>query len=232
VTSDGTGVVSHAGSRLLADVALVTGLDDALSQVAGVGRQRRSAHDPGRVLSDLAVLLADGGEAISDLGVLREQPALFGAVASTPTAWRTLKAVGDRGADGLRDLHAARAAARERAWQARADLGRPVPVMRAGGRAWPGLVIDIDATLVTVHSEKEQSAATIKGGWGYHPLLAFLDNTNEALAGILRAGNAGANTAADHIAMTDLALAQLPDQHRHGSRSWSAPTAPARPRHG
>jgi hypothetical protein len=208
--------VSHAGSRLLADVAVVTGLDGALSGVAGVGRQRRSVHDPGRVLSDLAVLLADGGEAISDLAVLREQPALFGPVASTPTAWRTLQAVAGHGAGGLRDLHQARAAARERAWLARAELGRLIPTVRAGGRAWRGLVIDVDATLVTVHSEKEHSAATFKGGWGYHPLLAFLDNTNEALAGILRPGNAGANTAADHIAITDLALAQIPDHARHG----------------
>lgn len=70
VTADGVGVVSHAGSRLLADVAMVTGLDAALCGVAGAGRQRRSAHDPGRVLADLAVLLADAGEAISDLAVL------------------------------------------------------------------------------------------------------------------------------------------------------------------
>ncbi len=160
VTADGAGVVSHAGSRLLADVAVVTGLDDALSRVAGVGRQRRSAHDPGRVLTDLAVLLADGGEAISDLAVLREQPALFGPVASTATAWRTLQAVAGRRTAGLVDLHRARAAARERAWLARADLGRTVPAVRAGGRVWRGLVIDVDATLVTAHSDKEQAAAT------------------------------------------------------------------------
>ena len=216
VTADGQGVVSHVGSRLLGDVAAVTGLDTGLGEVAGAGRLRRSAHDPGRVLCDLAVLLADGGEAISDLAVLREQPELFGPVASTPTAWRTLDAVAARGEPALQELHAARAAARERAWLARAELGRAVPVVRAGGRVWRGLVIDVDATLVTAHSEKEQAAATFKHGFGFHPILAFLDNTNEALAGILRPGNAGANTAADHIAVTDLALAQIPDAHRHG----------------
>lgn len=104
-------------------------------------------------------------------------------------------------------LRAARAGARERAWLARAELGRSVPRIQAGGRSWPGLVIDVDATLVTCHSEKEGTAATFKGGWGYHPILAFLDNTNEALAGLLRPGNAGANTAADHVRVTDLALA-------------------------
>jgi hypothetical protein len=214
VTADGSGVVSHAGSRLLADVAAVTGLEAGFDDVAGAGRRRRSAHGPGRVLTDLAVLLADGGEAISDLAVLRQQPDVFGPVASTATAWRVLDGID---AQMLGRLRTARAAARERAWLARAELGRTIPVVSAGGRTWPGLVIDIDATLVTAHSEKEAAAATFKGGFGYHPLLAFLDNTGEALAGVLRPGNAGANTAADHIEVTDLALAQIPDADRHGT---------------
>jgi hypothetical protein len=142
VTANGRGVASHAGSRLLGDLAAVTGLDDGFAEVAGRGRRRRSRHDPGRVLSDLAVMLADGGEAISDLGVLREQPDLFGQVASTPTAWRTLDAVSRLGAGGVDELRQARAVARERAWLARAELGRSVPVVHAGGRAWKGLVID------------------------------------------------------------------------------------------
>jgi hypothetical protein len=216
VTADGRGVVSHVGSRLLQDVAAACGLDARMAEVAGCGRVRRSAHEPGRVLTDLAVMLADGGVAISDLAVLREQPGLFGPVASTPTAWRTLQGLAARGQDGLRELRAARAGVRERAWLARAELGRAVPAVRAGGRTWRGLVIDVDATLVTAHSEKESAAPTFKGGFGFHPLLAFLDNTNEALAAILRPGNAGANTAADHIRVTDLALAQIPDAERHG----------------
>jgi hypothetical protein len=146
VTADGQGIVSHAGSRLLADVAAATGLDAGFDAVAGAGRMRRSAHGPGRVLTDLAVMLAEGGEAISDLAVLREQPALFGPVASTATAWRVLAGLD---ADRLAGLRAARAAARERAWLARAEFGRPLPQVRAGGKTWPGLVIDIDATLVT-----------------------------------------------------------------------------------
>jgi hypothetical protein len=207
-------VVSHAGSRLLCDVAAVTGLTAGFDEVVGRSRRRRSAHGPGRVLTDLAVLLADGGEAISDLAVLRGQPELFGPVASSATAWRVLDGID---AQMLGRLRAARAAARERAWLARADLGRAVPAVSAAGRTWAGLVIDIDATLVTCHSEKESAAATFKGGFGYHPLLAFLDNTGEALAGVLRPGNAGANTAADHIEVTDLALAQVPDADRHGT---------------
>ncbi|TCC44378.1 IS1380 family transposase [Kribbella pittospori] len=213
VTADGRGVASHAGSRLLADLAEVTGVPQAFGAALGGLRQRRSRHDPGRVLADVAVMLADGGEAISDLAVLRDQPELFGSVASTATAWRVLVSI-DKAALGR--LRQARAAARERAWLARSELGRALPAARAGGRVLPGLVIDVDASLVTCHSEKESAAATFKGGFGYHPLLAFLDNTGEALAGLLRPGNAGSNTAADHITVTDLALAQIPDTQRYG----------------
>ena len=213
VSADGTGVVSHVGSRLLADVAAAVGLPEVFDEAAGGHRQRCSAHAPGRVLTDLAVLLADGGEAISDLAVLRHQPHLFGPVASTPTAWRVLDSVDDTVLAGLRR---ARAHARERAWLLRGEAGRPVPTVHCGGVEVPGLVIDFDASLVTCHSEKQGTASTFKKGWGYHPLLVWLDNTNEALAGMLRPGNAGSNTAADHIAVTDEALGQIPDEQRHG----------------
>src|SRR5215204_4328962 len=211
-TTDGTGVVSHAGSRLLGDVADGCGVTAALSDALAGLRERRSGHDPGRVLSDVAVMLADGGEAISDLAVLRDQPEVFGSVASTATAWRVLDAVDD---DLLAVVRDARAAARERAWLLRTEAGRALPASRAAGRDLAGLVLDVDATLVDCHSEKESAAANFKGGFGYHPILVWLDNTNEALAGLLRPGNAGANTAADHITALDLALAQIPDTVRH-----------------
>jgi hypothetical protein len=213
-TTDGDGVVSHAGTRLLADVADSVGVSAALSDALGGLRERRSGHEPGRVLTDVAVMLADGGEAISDLAVLRDQPDVLGAVASTATAWRVLDAVDD---DALAAVRAARAAARERAWLLRAEAGRGIASSRAGGRDWPGLVLDVDATLIQVHSEKQSAALNFKGGFGYHQVLVWLDNTNEALAGLLRPGNAGANTAADHIKVLDLALAQIPDTHRHGT---------------
>ena len=223
VTTDGAGVVSHVGSRLLAGMADRSGLTDAFSNALAGLRERRSAHDPGRVLTDLAVVLAEGGRSISDLAVLRDQPRLFGPVASTATAWRVLDKV-DLAA--LNRLRAARALAREQLWAQRSETADPIEGHwidghridghRAGGRIWPGLRIMFDATLVTAHSEKESAAATFKGGWGFHPLTAWLDNTGEALAAVLRSGNAGSNTAADHIAVTDLALAQIPDAHRHG----------------
>lgn len=142
---------------------------------------------------DVAVMIADGGDAISDLAVLRNQPELFGEVASTPTAWRTLEAVD---ASALERIATARAAARKKVWAAGAD---------------PGFyVIDFDGTLITAHSEKQGAAPTYKRGFGHHPLLAFLDATGEALDGILRPGNAGSNTTADHVELLGMALAQLP----------------------
>jgi hypothetical protein len=214
VSADGSGVVGHAGARLLADLADATGLTAAYSAALRPLRPRGTGHDPGRVATDLAVMLADGGEAIADLAVLRDQAGVFGPVASTPTAWRLLA---DTDEAALASLRAARASAREVAWMQAAETGEGIPAARAGGRELPGLVLDLDATLVTCHSEKEQAAPTYKGGFGFHPLLCFLANTGEAVSGRLRPGNSGANTAADHITVFDQALAQIPDAHRHGT---------------
>jgi Transposase DDE domain group 1 len=193
VTADATHVVGHAGARLLCDLADASGLTSSLSAAMASTKQRRRGHDRGQVLADVAVMIADGGDAISDLAVLRNQPDLFGEVASTPTAWRTLDAID---ADALQRIAVARAAARKRVWETGAD---------------PGFyVIDFDATLITAHSEKEGAAATYKRGFGHHPLLAFLDATGEALGGILRPGNAGSNTTSDHVELLAMALAQLP----------------------
>ncbi|MFJ2866787.1 IS1380 family transposase [Kitasatospora sp. NPDC087314] len=214
VSTDGRGVVSHAGSRLLADLAEATGLTHAFGDALRRLRPRGTGHDPGRIAADLAVMLADGGEAIADLALLRDQPEVFGPVASTPTAWRLLAGIDPTVLGALR---AARATAREIAWLRAGETRDGIPASHAGGRQLPGLVLDIDATLVTCHSEKEHAAPTYKHGFGYHPLLCFLDNTGEALAGLLRPGNASANTAADHISVLDAALAQIPDAHRHGT---------------
>jgi hypothetical protein len=212
VTVDGTGVVSHAGTALLRELADRTGLRAEFSVAMDSSRCRGGGHDPGQVLVDLAVMLADGGEAIRDIAALADQPGLHGPVASSATAWRVLDGVDTA---RLAAVRLARAAARDRAWLARGEItGRELPPARAGGKDLDYVVIDLDATLIEVHSEKEQAAGHFKGGYGYHPLLAFLDNTNEALAGILRPGNAGSNTAADHIDVLDAALGQLPDAHR------------------
>ena len=193
VKADGKDLVSHAGTRLLADMAERSGLQDDLSVALSPLVRRRRTHDVGRVLVDLAVMAADGGGYSSDLAPLRDQPGLFGPVASQPTAWRLLDKIDE---DIRARVDIARATARARVW--------------AAGLAPTAFTLDFDATLTNVHTEKQNATPTYKKGYGFHPLLAFLDQTNEALAGMLRPGRAGANTAADHIALLDQALAQLP----------------------
>jgi len=214
VSADGRGVVGHAGARLLADVAEATGLTGACGEAVAGLRQRRGVHDPGRVVVDLAVMLADGGEAISDLAVLRDQADLFGPVASDPTAWRLLS---DLDSSLLGILRGARARAREIAWAQRIETRGGLPAASAAGRPIPGLVLDLDASIVICHSEKEAATPTWKKTFGYHPLFCFLDNTREALSGMLREGRAGSNTTADHITVLDQALEQIPDAVRHGT---------------
>ena len=199
VTCDGDGIAGHAGAALLGELVDRLGLTAALGWQAGRTQTSRHRHGAGVVLRDLAVLLADGGDCQSDLAVLREQPELFGPVASTPTAWRMIEQVACD-PDGLAGLRAGRAHARAAAWRASAHTDGL-------------LVVDVDGTLVDAHSDKQGAAGTYKGGFGFYPLVAYLDRgdgSGEALAGILRPGNAGSNTAADHLELVDLALAQLP----------------------
>jgi hypothetical protein len=193
VSADGDGLLSHAGTVLLAEVADRTGLTAALSQALAITRQRASAHDPGRVLRDVAVMLADGGDCVSDIAQLAGQQSLLGRAASETTIQRTIKAV-----DGtvLARIRHARAATRARVWDAGA---RP-----------ESLTLDIDATLITSHSEKDQAAGNYKHGFGFYPLGCWLAETGEPLAAILRPGNAGSNTAADHFQVLGLALGQIP----------------------
>jgi len=195
VTADGDGVLSHAGGTLLVGLAEQIGLTEALSAAMEPTRERVSAHDPGVVLRDLAVMLVDGGTCLSDLGGQRERASRLGAaVASDSTAYRVIASIDQA---GLERLRSAVACARARAW----ELG--------GGVRGP-VVLDFDATLVGAFSRKQGAAGTFKGGFGHHPLLCYLDGSREALAGVLRDGNAGSNTAADHMTVGDLALAQLP----------------------
>jgi hypothetical protein len=193
VTADGEGLVSHAGVGLLVELADRVGLSGAFSDALAPTRERRSVHDPGRVLRDVAVMLADGGDCVTDMDAYRGQERLFGARASETTTQRVLKSIDEQLLDRVRG---ARAAARARAWDAGA---RPASI-----------TLDIDATLVGAHSEKELAAGNYKRGYGFHPICCYLDETGEALAAVLRPGNAGSNTAADHFEVLALALEQLP----------------------
>jgi hypothetical protein len=164
------------------------------------------------VLVDLAVLLADGGEAIADIDVLRHQRQVLGPVASAPTVWRTLDELTPA---TMKRVERARATVRRHVWAQLAGSRGGLPASRvAGGDLGDTVVLDVDATLVTVHSEKESAAATFKGGFGYHPIGVWCDNTQEMLAAVLRPGNAGSNTTADHITVLTAAITQVPSAHR------------------
>jgi hypothetical protein len=178
---------------LLVELADRAGLTGALSEALAATRERRSAHDPGRVLRDVVVMLADGGDCVTDMAAYEGQEQLLGARASETTTHRVLKSVDEQ---LLERIRSARATTRSRVWDAGA---RPQTI-----------TLNIDATLVGAHAEKERAAGTYKHGFGFHPICCYLDETGEALAAILRPGNAGSNTAADHFAVLALALEQLP----------------------
>lgn len=207
VSADGRGVVSHAGMGMLRELADLTGLSAQVTAVLADTYKGPWTYAPGAVFADLAAAVADGADCIDGVGQLcGDREHAFGAKASTTTMWRLVDERID--AAHLPKVRAARAAARAAAWAAGAapPAGEP-------------LYIDIDATLVIDHSDnKAQAAPTWKKTFGHHPLLAFLDRPEiaggEALAGLLRKGNAGSNTAADHITVLDQALASLPADRR------------------
>ncbi len=235
VTANAAGLTGRAGLALVAETAKAIGMTAALSRA--VGRSRSwSLHDPGKVLRDVALTLADGGDALRHMKVIDGQSELFGSVASSATTCRTIKAVADD-PSAMAGLARARAHARERAWR----LGAAPPMVAvawdrsspevAGPGAHEPLTIDLDATLIIAHSDdKDGAAKTYKRTWGHHPLNAYLDRGDghgESLAGLLRPGNAGANNAADHIRVFDAARAQLPDLPEGLPRLVRADTAGA-----
>ncbi|HZC51067.1 MAG TPA: IS1380 family transposase [Mycobacterium sp.] len=212
----GTGVASQSGGVALLETVRGAGLDRMLVTALARWRKPMAVHDPGKVVCDLAVALALGGDCLADIALLRAEPAVFGRVASDPTVSRTIDALAADAPRALKAIDAARAAARSQVWRL---AGEHAPDHGAGAET--PLIIDTDATLITAHSDKEQAAPTFKRGFGFHPLWTFADHgsdgTGESLAFLLRAGNAGSNTAADHIAVVRAALAQLP-RHRTGAR--------------
>jgi hypothetical protein len=200
-------LISSGGAAMLLQAGAVSGLAGELSRALSPWRLGRSVHDPGKTVLDLAVAIALGGDCLADAAVVRAQSELFGAVASDPTISRLIDALGDGSAAVITAIRGARAAARAKVWSHRS----PVPITGP-------VVVDLDATLVGAHSEKEGATPNFKRGFGFHPLLAFVDHgaggTGEPLVGMLRPGRANANNAADQIAVLDAALAQLPEQVR------------------
>jgi hypothetical protein len=206
VTLGGKGVTSRAGLVIVAELADRLGLTTAMSAAMSPVVQRRRRRDPGVALAHVALLLADGGDCLSDLAVLRDEPDLFGVVASDSTALRALES-----GWAAEAIISARRVAREAAW--------------AAGAAPETITLELDATLLDSHSDKEDAAPTYKGGYGFHPLCCFLDETTEALAGKLRSGNAGANNAQDHIEVLTAAISQLPVEWQLGHELGDDPAA-------
>ncbi|MFC5754958.1 IS1380 family transposase [Actinomadura rugatobispora] len=210
----GRGVVSQAGAVLLVETVRKSGLDGALSAALAPWRRPRARHDPGKIVMDMALAVALGGDCLADVAMLRAEPGLFGPVASDPTFSRLIDVLAGGGERALRALRRARAQVRERVWALAGDAAPDT-----GGQ----VIVDVDGVLVIAHSDKQDAAPTWKKTFGHHPLMAFVDHgpggSGEPVAGLLRPGNAGSNTAADHITAAKLALAQLPARYRRGRRT-------------
>jgi hypothetical protein len=200
VTQGDTQAASLVGMHLLGNLADRLGLTSAFAAAVPWTGERAPGQDRGRLLAQVAVMLAGGGECVTDMAALRDQPDLFADVASSATVWRAVHEIDEA---VLAELRVARATARATAWASLEGLDE--------------VILDIDAALVEIHSEnKEQAASHYKGGFGFHPMFCFADHSGEALAGMLRPGNAAANSGADQLAVVDAAIAQLPDEYRAG----------------
>ncbi|WP_053635058.1 IS1380 family transposase [Streptomyces sp. XY152] len=214
VRGDGRQVVSQAGAVLLLETVRKTGLDQAISAALAPWRKPRAVHDPSKILLDLALAVALGGDCLADVAMLRCEPALFGPVASDPIVSRLIDTLAASGETALQAVRSARSEVRSRVWSL---AGKHVP--NADGQ----VTVDLDGVLVIAHSDKQDAAATWKKTYGHHPLTAFVDHgpggTGEPVAVLLRPGNAGSNTAADHITTAQLALAQLPKKYRRGRQT-------------
>ena len=200
VTGSGSGIVSHAGLVWLAGVADHLGLTAGFATATSRLPWRR--HQPGRSLAQMVLALADGAGCVADLAVLADQQALFGPVASYPTAWRTFARLGPA---ELRGIDSAIAGARTVAWPA-----------GAGPTSDEVFIVDVDATIVTTKTDKQDAAPTYKRTFGHHPLLAMNAEAGEILAMTLRPGNAGSNTAVDHVELLDRVIDALPTEYRSG----------------
>ena len=214
VEGSGRGVVSQAGAVLLVETVRKTGLDTAISGALAPWRKPRAVHDPGKILLDVALAVALGGDCLADVGMLRAEPAVFGPVASDPTVSRLIDTLAAGGHRALNAIRSARSLVRQ-------HVGRLA--RQSAPDATGSVTVDLDGVLVISHSDKEDTAATWKKTFGHHPLMGFVDHgkggSGEPVAALLRPGNAGSNTAADHITATQLALTQLPKSCRRGRRT-------------
>ncbi len=211
VTGEGEGLVGYAGAVLLRKLADQAGLTGALgSALARAGKS--PLIDRGVALVSMAVAIALGATSMSDIALLAQHAPVLGAEPSDTTVRRTLELADPRTLD---KVARARARVRARVWSLIAARPAGFPWLSVAGKLLAGwLVIDLDATLITARSDKEGAAPTFKMGYGFHPLGAWCANTAESLAMLLRPGNAGSNTFADHAAVLGSALRQIPARFR------------------
>lgn len=206
-------LISSSGALLLEEAIRVGGLDRGLSRALSRWQPQRAGHDPGKVLLDVAAAVALGGDCLADVAAVRSQPKVFGTVASDPTVSRVFAVLAGDVEEAVAAIRQARADARAAVWTRRRPLAG-IAGRRTGGQ----VIVDIDATLVTAHSDKEGAEPTFKRGFGFAPLCSFVDHgehgTGEALALDLRPGKASPWNADDHLAVLDNALARLPDHER------------------
>jgi len=215
IEGGGHGAVGLVGLHVLAAFSDRLGLPGALAAAVPWAGERAPVHDRGKVLTHAMLMLAGGGNTCADIEHLRVEDRLFGSVASDSTTYRTFRDITD---EVRADLHDAFATVRRGVWG------------RSSATSAGLVVLDIDASLVQVHSEnKAGTAASYKGGFGFHPMFCFADATGEALASVLRPGNAAANSIADHLTVLDAAIAQLPDEVSAGHRPGDDPGLVERP---
>jgi len=212
VIPDGKNLVSHAGAALLAELADRTGLTDAMSGAMEDCGISWHTHDPGVVLTHLAVAIADGADCLADIAALKEQEDLFGPVASVATAWRAVHATA---VFELRAIPLALAQARARVWAAKPPEGP--------------MIWDFDSTLVNVSSEKEDAAPTYKRGFGFNPLAVWCDNTKEPLGAMLRPGNAAPGNTDDHLKLLEQVVRAVPPEYALGHEEGDDPALVVHP---
>jgi hypothetical protein len=211
VAAGDSALTGHAGAVLLRKLTDQCGLTAALgAALAKTGKF--PLLDRGVALVSMAIAIVLGATSMSDIALLAHQEPVFGAPPSDTTVRRTLELADDT---TLRKAARARATIRAHVWELIAKTPTGFPWLAIAGKTLTGwLVIDMDATLITAHSDKEGAAPTFKKGYGFHPLGAWLANTAESLAMLLRPGNAGSNTVTDHIEVLTAAIAQIPARWR------------------
>jgi Transposase DDE domain group 1 len=211
VTDDGAGLVGHGGGVLLRKLADQCGLTAALE--AALARAGKSPQlSRGVVFVSMAIAIALGASSMSDIAVLAQLAPVLGAAPSGSTVRRAL---GLADARTLEKIARARARIRAHVWEQIDQTPSGFPWLKIAGKVLAGwLVIDMDATLITAHSDKEGAAPTWKKGYGFHPLGAWAANTRECLAMLLRPGNAGSNTFTDHRDVLAAAIRQVPARFR------------------